>query len=182
MTDQNMPETASKNTGMIVGIIAVLIIVVAAILIYASMRPSANNEASLTNESNEVFDETANDENEAANIEVETNQGNVNVSVPPMTNEAENESVKTFKVSGNNFAFDLKEMRVKEGDKVEIVFTNQSGMHDLLIDEFNVNTELVPAGSSKTVSFTASKKGSFQYYCSVGQHRANGMWGTLIVE
>ncbi len=79
MVDQNMPETASKNTGMIVGIIAVLVIVVAAILIYASMRPSANNEASMTNESNEVFDETANDENEAMNVEVETNEGSVNV-------------------------------------------------------------------------------------------------------
>jgi plastocyanin len=28
----------------------------------------------------------------------------------------------------------------------------------------------------------ADKKGTFEYYCSVGQHRALGMKGKLVVE
>ncbi len=37
--------------------------------------------------------------------------------------------------------------------------------------------------SGKTfVEFTADKKGTFEYYCSVGEHRVNGMKGKFIVE
>ncbi len=90
MTDQNMPETASKNTGMIVGIIAVLIIVVAAILIYASMRPSANNELSSTND--------------AMNIQVETNQGAVNVTETNTATEPKKSGFSSADVSMHNNA------------------------------------------------------------------------------
>jgi nitrite reductase (NO-forming) len=73
-------------------------------------------------------------------------------------------------------------MRVKKGDTVKITFTNNNGTHDLLIDEFKVNTGRIPAGESKTVEFVADKTGTFEYYCSVGQHRKMGMKGNLIVE
>ena len=48
--------------------------------------------------------------------------------------------------------------------------------------EFNAATEKVAAGVSSSVEFVADKKGTFEYYCSVGQHRANGMKGKLIVK
>jgi plastocyanin len=91
-------------------------------------------------------------------------------------------ATKTFAVSGNNFAFDVKEMRVKQGDTVKVTFTNTSGTHDFVLDDFNVATAKLAAGASETVTFVANKKGSFEYYCSVGNHRAMGMKGTLIVE
>ncbi|MDO8669368.1 MAG: cupredoxin domain-containing protein [Candidatus Buchananbacteria bacterium] len=91
-------------------------------------------------------------------------------------------AVKEFTVSGANYSFSLKEMKVKKGDKVKIVFINQEGFHDFLIDEFSVNTGQIKAGESKTVEFIADQAGTFEYYCSVGQHRANGMFGQLIVE
>ena len=89
---------------------------------------------------------------------------------------------KTVDVKGANYSFDVKEIRVKLNDKVKINFTNQEGFHDFRIDEFNVATKQIPAGQTETAEFVANKKGTFQYYCSVGQHRANGMWGNLIVE
>lgn len=91
-------------------------------------------------------------------------------------------AVKEFQVDGNNFSFSLKEIKVKNGDKVRIVFNNIEGFHDLIIDEFSVNTGQIKANESRTVEFTADKSGTFEYYCSVGQHRANGMFGKLIVE
>lgn len=91
-------------------------------------------------------------------------------------------SVKEFAVSGNNFSFSLKEIKVKKGDTVRIVFTNQDGFHDWVIDEFNAKTNKIGAGKTETITFVADKVGTFEYYCSVGSHRANGMKGSLIVE
>lgn len=91
-------------------------------------------------------------------------------------------SVKTFNVTGENFSFTPKEMRVKEGDTVKVVFTSKNGIHDWMLDEFNARTKSVSTNESDTVQFVANKKGTFEYYCSVGAHRANGMVGSLIVE
>ncbi len=90
--------------------------------------------------------------------------------------------VKTFNVSGKPYSFTPSEIRVKKGDTVRIVFTNQQGTHNWVIDEFNARTNILQAGQSETIDFLADKTGSFEYYCSVGNHRALGMKGTLIVE
>lgn len=87
-----------------------------------------------------------------------------------------------FTVTGKSFSFDIKEMKVKKGDKVKVTFINAEGFHDWKLDEFNVATKQIAAGQSETVEFTADKTGTFEYYCSVGQHRKNGMSGKLIVE
>ena len=89
---------------------------------------------------------------------------------------------KMFMVNGTNFAFDVKEIRVQEGDIVTIHFMSDDGFHDLVIDEFNARTEKIKTGGMAMMTFVASKKGTFEYYCSVGQHRMNGMVGKLIVE
>ena len=92
------------------------------------------------------------------------------------------EGVKVFNVTGVPFNFSITEIKVKKGDKVKINFTNGQGMHDWVVDEFNASTERINAGSRSRVVFVADKKGTFEYYCSVGKHRANGMKGTFIVE
>lgn len=94
----------------------------------------------------------------------------------------EKSAVKTFEVVGEPFFFSIKEMKVKQGDTVKVVFTNKEGFHDWVIDEFGAKTKQLAAGQSETIEFVADKKGSFEYYCSVGAHRANGMVGKLIVE
>jgi len=91
-------------------------------------------------------------------------------------------AMKMFDISGENFVFDVKEIRVKEGDTVMIHFMSADGFHDLVIDEFNVQTEKIRTGGMSMVTFVADKKGTFEYYCSVGSHRASGMVGKLIVE
>lgn len=89
---------------------------------------------------------------------------------------------KEFTLTGANFKFSLTEFRVNKGDTVKINFTSNDMMHDFVVDEFNARTKVVPSGESDSVTFVADKSGEFEYYCSVGQHRANGMVGTLIVE
>jgi len=100
------------------------------------------------------------------------------------------QETKTFVLTGENFKFIMNgvtnpEIRVKEGDKVRIEFTSTSGTHNWVLDEFGATTQTVKSSDtnpSSFVEFTANKKGSFEYYCGIGSHRANGMKGNLIVE
>lgn len=55
-------------------------------------------------------------------------------------------------------------------------------MHDFNIDELGVKVPITKSGSSAFVDFTPDKTGTFEYYCSVGSHRANGQVGKITVE
>ena len=88
----------------------------------------------------------------------------------------------SYTVLGSNFAYDITEMKVKEGDKVTVTFRSTDGFHDWVVDEFDAATEKVSTGNETSVTFVADKKGEYEFYCSVGSHRAQGMVGTLIVE
>lgn len=90
-------------------------------------------------------------------------------------------NVKEFTVIGGNFEFSPSNMTVKKGDTVRITFRNNEGFHDFVIDEFDVATTQIQGGAEEVVEFVADEAGSFEYYCSVGQHRQMGMKGTLIV-
>ena len=90
--------------------------------------------------------------------------------------------VKTFNIGGVNFAFDVKEIRVKKGDTVTINFTSNGGLHNWTVGEFSAATTRVNSGASTSITFVADKVGTFEYYCNVGNHRAQGMIGNLIVE
>ncbi len=91
---------------------------------------------------------------------------------------------KTFNVTGDDFRFNPAEIRVSLGDTVVINFTNPDRMpHDWVIDEIaGAKTKVLDKDQSETITFTADKKGSFEFYCSVGNHRAMGMIGMFIVE
>lgn len=109
---------------------------------------------------------------------------------PALSSETNNESapsapqgsVKEFTITGQNFSFTPSSLTVNKGDHVKITFKNSDGFHDFKIDEFSVATPRVQAGQEATVEFDANKTGSFEYYCSVGNHRAMGMKGTLVVQ
>ena len=112
--------------------------------------------------------------------------------VPPMEIGAEDEMLEdssggtsgneVVAVTGKNFEFSTKEIRVKKGDFVRINFTSADGMHDWHVETYNVGTATVGTGKSSSVEFIADKEGTFEFYCSVGSHRQMGMVGKLIVE
>lgn len=119
---------------------------------------------------------------------VAVNQGDQNIpaTLPTATVIAPTDNTatvnETFTVTGQNFSFAPAQLKVKKGDVVKIVFKNAEGFHDLVLDEFNVRTSQLKAGAEEAVIFKADKTGSFEYYCSVGTHRAMGMTGLLTVE
>lgn len=99
-----------------------------------------------------------------------------------MVQESMVSDVVTIDMEAGAFFYNPKEIRVKKGQTVRINFIAVDMMHDMNIDELNVKNPIVKAGESTTIEFVVSETGSFEYYCSVGQHRANGQVGTLIVE
>lgn len=96
--------------------------------------------------------------------------------------EAMAEDVVTVKLTAVSFKFSQNEIRVEQGQKVKVELAVEKGLHNWVVDEFNAATDQVTAGNTTSVEFVASKKGTFEYYCSVGNHRQMGMVGKLIVE
>ena len=90
--------------------------------------------------------------------------------------------VKEFTVNGSNFAFDPATITVDKGDTVKINFKDDDGRHNLVVDGYNISTNVIGGGESDTITFVADKTGSFEFYCSVSNHRDLGMSGTLIVK
>ena len=101
---------------------------------------------------------------------------------PPDQASTPSPQAKVFNLTGKMFAFSQTEIRVNKGDTVTINFSSTEGFHDWTVDEFNARTKQVNTGEPASVTFTADKTGTFEYYCSVGQHRAMGMKGNLIVK
>lgn len=122
---------------------------------------------------------------EATNTQLETGPAETAPTTEPSMGTSD---VKTFVMTGENFKFvmngeDNPTLTVQQGDRVRIEFSSTDGFHDWVVDEFSAATEKVrPEDGVTVVEFTADQAGEFEYYCSVGSHRANGMWGTLIVE
>ena len=106
----------------------------------------------------------------------------VSTSTTVTTTTVTTPAVKEFTISGKNFSFTPSLITVNKGDRVKITFVNSSGFHDFKIDEYGIAAPQKQSPSTSVLEFTADKAGSFEYYCSVGSHRAQGMKGTLIVK
>ena len=94
---------------------------------------------------------------------------------------AEDSEVKIINVEAGSFSYKPNIITVKKGEKVKIVMTAVDMMHDFNADELEIKLPLTKSGNTSEVEFTANEAGEFEYYCSVGQHRANGQVGKLIV-
>lgn len=93
-----------------------------------------------------------------------------------------NPSARVIEVRGVNYDYDVSVIKVKKGETVTINFESTDGFHDFVIDAFSVATKKVQPGTKTSVTFTADTVGTFPYYCSVGNHKAQGMVGNLVVS
>lgn len=100
-------------------------------------------------------------------------QGNGGTSPAPVTVEL------TMNMDSGNFYFRPNTIAAKLNQPVTIKFNN-SGFHTFTIDELGVNQTL--SGSLSSFTFTPNKKGTFEFYCTVGNHRDLGQKGTITVE
>jgi len=92
------------------------------------------------------------------------------------------DNLKTIEISASDFKFSPNKIEVNKEDKVRILFKNVQGSHDFAIDELEISIPQKKAGESAIIDFIADKSGTFEFYCSVGNHRQMGMVGKLIVK
>lgn len=116
----------------------------------------------------------------AINIQLNPTFGGTNAQMGNTTQKSSD--AKEVVVAGSNYAYSPNKITIKKGEKTRIVFKNSDGTHDFRIDELNVATATIKSGEEDFIEFTPDKTGSFEYYCSIGNHRAMGMKGTLVVE
>lgn len=89
---------------------------------------------------------------------------------------------KEIMVTGQNYSFSPSTLTIPVGQKTRLVFKSVAGMHDFVVDELGIRTAIVQTDDSDWVEFTPTKTGTYQFYCSVGNHKAMGMVGTLTVD
>jgi cytochrome c oxidase subunit II len=169
MDEQQQSTTEASKSNLNPLLIVVILIIVAAVGVMLWLGNNKNNTQSTQ------VTPTTTTEQTAPSTDGPTGTATESATEGAMTME------KAISVEGGNFFFKPNEIRVKKGEKVTITFTSAGGMHDFVIDEFNVKSETINSGST-TVEFTPDKAGTFEFYCGIGMHRKMGMVGKLIVE
>lgn len=170
MEETTEPKTEKKgmNPMIIVGI--VVIVGVIGLVALQTMNGSSSSSQPATNS----MDNQTSPASES--MGTETTPG------AAMEGDSAMSDVRIIDMEAGAFYYKPNEIRVKKGEKVKIVMKSVDMMHDFNIDELGVKMPVAKSGETGTVEFTADKTGTFEYYCSVGQHRKNGQVGTLIVE
>ena len=145
---------------MIVGLVAVIII--AGLIGYFAVNSSKDSVEET--ETEQIVETTP------------VEAGSMNTSITPATeatqSATDNMQAQVIEVDGTNFKFAPSTITVKQGKPVTIKFNNMEGFHDFVVDALDISTKQIQAGDSQSVTFTPTKKGSFEYYCSIGNHRA----------
>lgn len=91
--------------------------------------------------------------------------------------------VREITVEADEYAFSPESITVEAGEKISLTFKNMGNLpHNFIIDELNVGTKTIAAGSSDTIEFTAEKNGTFTFYCSIAGHKQLGMEGEFRVQ
>lgn len=158
MDDQISPKTSGRSPMLMVGVVILLVVLVGAFFLFRNKSSSTSQQPQTTT------------------------QPTTEVKASPTSAPAMESNVKSFTIEASNFKFSLPEIKVKKGDIVKIHVVNKGGYHDWVLDEFNAKTPRIQADQTADVEFTANKAGTFEYYCSVANHRQMGMKGNLIVE
>jgi plastocyanin len=170
--EENSPK--KNNTGLIAAIVAVVIVLLGAVFVIKGMMSSSGTASQTEDNTATMQPETTSSPGEGAMASSSATEDS--------SSSATQAGEKDFTVSGSSYKFEPATLTAFKGDKVKITFKNSGGNHDFVIDEYNVRTKIIPSGQEATVEFTADKTGTFDYYCSVANHRAMGMQGTLTVR
>nr|WP_281373411.1 cupredoxin domain-containing protein [Kineococcus aurantiacus] len=79
-----------------------------------------------------------------------------------------------------NYRFEAAQLRAGEGEPVAFRFTNDTDdSHSFTVDQLGIDVT-VPSGRDRVVVLDAPA-GEYEFHCSVGSHRRDGMEGRLVV-
>jgi plastocyanin len=96
--------------------------------------------------------------------------------------DKETNEVREIVVEAKEYTYSLEKISIKKGIKVKLTLTNNGRMsHDFVVENTQVATPLAGAGKSVSIEFSLDEAGTYNFYCSIGNHRALGMAGILEV-
>jgi nitrite reductase (NO-forming) len=99
--------------------------------------------------------------------------------------EAANGGLMFVGVGGDIDGIENPTLTVRPGDTVEVTLViGDTLMHDVVSPDVGLQSEQITGTENSTVAtFTApDEAGTYAYWCSVGNHRAQGMEGEIVVE
>jgi plastocyanin len=83
-------------------------------------------------------------------------------------------------VSMTEYEFDPSDLSVSEGDSIEV--TNDGELpHNLTVEGEDVATDDIDPGGSEELTVDLAA-GDYDFICTIGDHAAQGMTGTMTVE
>jgi len=99
---------------------------------------------------------------------------------------ASGDVVQKIQISENEFSLDPSMVTLEQAGTYEFEVTNDGQVtHALEIEEGGGGAEAetgdIAAGETKTLRFTFSAEGSYEMYCPIGNHKDEGMRGTIVV-
>lgn len=101
---------------------------------------------------------------------------------PQTTEETVTSEGREIVVEGDEFSFSPSSISLKKGEKIKLTFNNVGSFpHNLTVEELGIATKTIGSGETDSIEFTA-EDGTYTIFCSVGNHRAQGLEGELEVE
>ena len=96
--------------------------------------------------------------------------------------EVSDDDVHEFNIEAFQWGFKPSTIRVHKNGRVVLYLTSRDVVHGFALPEYDLIAKIEP-GKTTPISFTASKKGEFTFYCSIPCGRGhNQMKGKLIVR
>jgi len=83
-------------------------------------------------------------------------------------------------VAMTEYAFDPSDLTVKSGDSVDVVNDGEIP-HNFTVEDTDVASEDLDGGQNEDVAIDLDP-GDYEFICSIADHAAQGMTGTLTVE
>jgi uncharacterized cupredoxin-like copper-binding protein len=114
----------------------------------------------------------------------ETSGGGGGQTATEQKTEPSKAASQAIEISATDFRFDPANPQVKKAGVVEFRLTNDGKTSHALEVEApggEVETDVIQPGESATLKADLGRKGSFELYCPVGNHRKLGMEGEVRV-
>lgn len=181
-----------KVTKLIFSVALLVLLIGGGVVLVALDRESSNapsnyadtNDSSITSQLPADNQESANSTSLAGsagseNSDTPTNGGDLIQDEGTATNSS------NYTIDMRNFEFSIKQIKASPGEVITVNVTNSGGSHNFVIAELNLTSRIITAGESDSVTFTIPEDAggkTFEFFCSVGSHRAQGMVGQVIVS
>jgi plastocyanin len=160
----------------VIAFLIILIGAIAAVLIASELTDDDDSKDTAS----ENTGETPEDEF----IEDDTNNPINGVVSQPQVTPPEQDTTNNYDITMSNFTFSPNIIEASPGETLTISLTSLGGTHDFVIDELDVQSLLLGSNESQDLTITIPDNASgmtYQFYCSVGNHREMGMVGEIRV-